>query len=332
MYNDDPLKYMPDCGIATYACYSRSRNYPRHPIEEETARPATVRSQTARLLRVMGSETDGDWNEDDSMRGPFYLNPNTQYPGYTGMVTGQAHRITTAYPNLTQDGQSAADQSSGFAAAQPARAWSGSSGLVPGGVPAADYYYYGAPASGAGYSIHAGGERPYSMCDRRYEEHMGLEQGARRTRCLKRAWSTEEDYLLEKLVNENGAQSWAMIADRLPGRVGKQCRERCAPPPPHTSRHTPAPHTHSPIHVTPRAPHSHTPRSPTHSPHTPRPTPTQLSSIAYNQRVPSTHTARVAGRVRADGSTTFAPTSTRPRGRRRRTRSGIDRQIVGELV
>ena len=178
----------------------------------------------------MGSDTDGDWNvEDDSMRGPFYLNPSTQYPGYTGVVTGQAHRITTAYPNLTRDGQSTADRSSGFAAAQPA-AWSGSSGLVPGGMPAADYYYYGAHASGgAGYSVHAGDERPYSMCDRMYEEHMGLEQGARRTRCLKRAWSTEEDYLLEKLVNENGAQSWAVIADRLPGRVGKQCRERCAP-------------------------------------------------------------------------------------------------------
>ena len=163
------------------------------------------------------------------MRGPFYLNPSTQYPGYTGVVTGQAHRITTAYPNLTRDGQSTADRSSGFAAAQPA-AWSGSSGLVPGGMPAADYYYYGAHASGgSGYSVHAGDERPYSMCDRMYEEHMGLEQGARRTRCLKRAWSTEEDYLLEKLVNENGAQSWAVIADRLPGRVGKQCRERCAP-------------------------------------------------------------------------------------------------------
>ena len=31
---------------------------------------------------------------------------------------------------------------------------------------------------------------------------------------------------LLQLVTENGAQSWATIADRLPGRVGKQCRER----------------------------------------------------------------------------------------------------------
>jgi hypothetical protein len=40
------------------------------------------------------------------------------------------------------------------------------------------------------------------------------------------AWSPEEDLTLLQLVTENGAQSWATIADRLPGRVGKQCRER----------------------------------------------------------------------------------------------------------
>ena len=39
-------------------------------------------------------------------------------------------------------------------------------------------------------------------------------------------WTLEEDQKLLELVNYYGAQSWIVIADELPGRVGKQCRER----------------------------------------------------------------------------------------------------------
>jgi hypothetical protein len=39
-------------------------------------------------------------------------------------------------------------------------------------------------------------------------------------------WSAEEDELLTTLVNKFGTKKWAHIADRIPGRVGKQCRER----------------------------------------------------------------------------------------------------------
>lgn len=39
-------------------------------------------------------------------------------------------------------------------------------------------------------------------------------------------WSAEEDELLTNLVNKFGTKKWAHIADRIPGRVGKQCRER----------------------------------------------------------------------------------------------------------
>ena len=105
---------------------------------------------------TMASDTEGDW-EDGS------TGPAKQYSGYTGMLTGHAHRVTSmraTHPNLTHDGQSTADHSSGFAAAPPA-AWSGSSGLVRGGLPPADYYYYGAHAVGVGYAINAGDERPY---------------------------------------------------------------------------------------------------------------------------------------------------------------------------
>lgn len=43
---------------------------------------------------------------------------------------------------------------------------------------------------------------------------------------FKRAWTPEEDGKLLQLVKDHGAQSWTVIADKLPGRVGKQCRER----------------------------------------------------------------------------------------------------------
>lgn len=39
-------------------------------------------------------------------------------------------------------------------------------------------------------------------------------------------WTKEEDDLLTKLVLQNGARKWTSIASKLPGRIGKQCRER----------------------------------------------------------------------------------------------------------
>ena len=39
-------------------------------------------------------------------------------------------------------------------------------------------------------------------------------------------WTKEEDILLGKLVEESGAKGWTKIAQQLPGRIGKQCRER----------------------------------------------------------------------------------------------------------
>jgi len=42
----------------------------------------------------------------------------------------------------------------------------------------------------------------------------------------KRAWVKEEDELLMQLVAEYGPCQWARISRRMPGRIGKQCRER----------------------------------------------------------------------------------------------------------
>jgi hypothetical protein len=39
-------------------------------------------------------------------------------------------------------------------------------------------------------------------------------------------WTEEEDRLVLHLVDKNGPQKWTLIAESLPGRIGKQCRER----------------------------------------------------------------------------------------------------------
>lgn len=39
-------------------------------------------------------------------------------------------------------------------------------------------------------------------------------------------WTTEEDQILKDKVSEDGPRSWSTIALSLPGRIGKQCRER----------------------------------------------------------------------------------------------------------
>ena len=43
---------------------------------------------------------------------------------------------------------------------------------------------------------------------------------------VKGPWTKEEDFLVMKLVHEKGPSKWTHIAEFLPGRIGKQCRER----------------------------------------------------------------------------------------------------------
>ncbi|KAL4581167.1 hypothetical protein LXL04_017376 [Taraxacum kok-saghyz] len=43
---------------------------------------------------------------------------------------------------------------------------------------------------------------------------------------IKGPWTTEEDELLCKLVNQHGARSWTSISKSIPGRSGKSCRLR----------------------------------------------------------------------------------------------------------
>lgn len=43
---------------------------------------------------------------------------------------------------------------------------------------------------------------------------------------VKGPWTSEEDARVIDLVNTHGAKKWSLIANCLPGRIGKQCRER----------------------------------------------------------------------------------------------------------
>ncbi|MCH94062.1 myb domain protein 3R-5, partial [Trifolium medium] len=42
----------------------------------------------------------------------------------------------------------------------------------------------------------------------------------------KRSWTKEEDETLIELVKKYGFKRWSFIAKFIPGRIGKQCRER----------------------------------------------------------------------------------------------------------
>lgn len=43
---------------------------------------------------------------------------------------------------------------------------------------------------------------------------------------IKGPWTKEEDDLIMQLVERHGSRRWSLIASYLPGRIGKQCRER----------------------------------------------------------------------------------------------------------
>ncbi|EAY12840.1 Myb-like DNA-binding domain containing protein [Trichomonas vaginalis G3] len=43
---------------------------------------------------------------------------------------------------------------------------------------------------------------------------------------IKRKWSADEDELLLSCVHKSGPYMWDQIAKHIPGRSGKQCRER----------------------------------------------------------------------------------------------------------
>lgn len=70
-----------------------------------------------------------------------------------------------------------------------------------------------------------GNHRKSAECMRRYNKISG-NKGGEKAAALKGPWTAEEDEKIVKLVKFHGAKRWSQIAAELPGRIGKQCRER----------------------------------------------------------------------------------------------------------
>ena len=58
------------------------------------------------------------------------------------------------------------------------------------------------------------------------KEPIHIENDKQYLEFVKGPWTEQEDNIVIKLVSENGAQKWTHISKHLPGRIGKQCRER----------------------------------------------------------------------------------------------------------
>jgi len=77
-----------------------------------------------------------------------------------------------------------------------------------------------------------GNDRKSTECLRRYNKisgHRAYGGGKKVVGVLKRPWTEEEDKKVIALVNTHGthgATKWSQIAAEVPGRIGKQCRER----------------------------------------------------------------------------------------------------------
>uniref|UniRef100_A0A7S4JCR9 Uncharacterized protein n=1 Tax=Odontella aurita TaxID=265563 RepID=A0A7S4JCR9_9STRA len=70
-----------------------------------------------------------------------------------------------------------------------------------------------------------GKNRKSAECMRRYNKLSGM-RGGEKAGALKGPWTEEEDRKVVELVTAHGAKRWSQIAAELPGRIGKQCRER----------------------------------------------------------------------------------------------------------
>ncbi|CAM8963316.1 unnamed protein product [Rhodiola kirilowii] len=62
-------------------------------------------------------------------------------------------------------------------------------------------------------------ERSEVQCLHRWQKVLNPE-------LVKGPWTQEEDYKIKELVARYGPTKWSVIAKSLPGRIGKQCRER----------------------------------------------------------------------------------------------------------
>ncbi|XP_047093321.1 transcription factor MYB3R-4-like [Lolium rigidum] len=71
-----------------------------------------------------------------------------------------------------------------------------------------------------------GSYKAYEMSRRFLPRKKASSKALKKANVVKGQWTLDEDRKLVKLVEQFGLRKWSQIAQMLPGRVGKQCRER----------------------------------------------------------------------------------------------------------
>ncbi|EAZ19816.1 hypothetical protein OsJ_35398 [Oryza sativa Japonica Group] len=74
--------------------------------------------------------------------------------------------------------------------------------------------------------VQVGAFGAYEMNGRLISRNKASRKGIKKADAVKGHWTVEEDRKLVKLVEQFGLKKWSLIGGMLPGRVGKQCRER----------------------------------------------------------------------------------------------------------
>ncbi|KAL6631309.1 hypothetical protein ACP70R_028159 [Stipagrostis hirtigluma subsp. patula] len=84
------------------------------------------------------------------------------------------------------------------------------------------------PKTEVSYPTESGFEsyKGYKMKSRFVPRKKTSSNSSKKANVIKGQWTPEEDRKLVKLVEKFGLRKWSYIAQILPGRVGKQCRER----------------------------------------------------------------------------------------------------------
>merc|ERR1711896_89143 len=69
-------------------------------------------------------------------------------------------------------------------------------------------------------------ESPEPVSEKRSSGHSKMPSNGNKAHASKRQWTEEEDRIVCDHVRLLGPRKWSKIASYLPGRIGKQCRER----------------------------------------------------------------------------------------------------------
>ncbi|KAL7604105.1 transcription factor MYB98 [Lactuca sativa] len=70
------------------------------------------------------------------------------------------------------------------------------------------------------------GRQKKGNCRKNKAKRKSSNKGWRKPVIVKGQWNSDEDRLLVQLVKQHGDTKWSKIAEKLPGRIAKQCRDR----------------------------------------------------------------------------------------------------------